>query len=87
MLAKVSNSGRTTIPKKIRRILNIENGGNLFFMIENDEIKLFGFPGTDADRLAGSLSQYAKNYVDLQTVRKTIDNGISKEIATENDVV
>ena len=83
MYAKVSRKGQLTIPKPIRKKLNIENQGGVLFLVEGNEVKLKGVPGVQADMLAGSLKKYARKYVPLAKVRKEIKGKIADEAATE----
>lgn len=81
MYAKMSKKGQITIPKPIRQKLNIEKKGGVLFVLENDEVKLKGVPASDADLLAGSLKEYAAEYVPLKKIRPVIQ----KEIAEKAD--
>ena len=38
--AKLSAKGQITVPKEIRRLLNVENGDSVAFYIDGNEIKL-----------------------------------------------
>ncbi len=84
MYAKVSNKGQVTIPKVIRKKLNIGKESGVLFLIEDDEIKLKGVSGSPSDRLAGSLKEYAREYVPLKKVREEIRERIADEIAGED---
>ncbi len=84
MYSKISKKGQVTIPKPIREKLNIENEGGLLFLVEDNEVKLKGVPGVQANRLAGSLKKYAKEYAPLNKIRKKIKGKIADEIATES---
>ena len=84
MYSKMSKKGQVTIPKPIREKLNIENEGGLLFLVEDNEVKLKGVPGVQANRLAGSLKKYAKEYAPLNKIRKKIKGKIADEIATES---
>ncbi len=84
MYARVSSKGQVTIPKNIRKKLNIEKESGVLFLIENDEIRLKGVPGSPPDQLAGSLKKYAREYVPLKKVRKEIQERIADEIAGED---
>lgn len=83
MYARMSRKGQVTIPKPIRERLKIENEGAVLFLIENNEVKLKGVPGAQADLLAGSLKKYAKGQVSLNKIRKKIRGKIANEIAGE----
>ncbi len=72
MYIRIPKTGRITIPKKFRQLLNIEKGGSIFFKVESGEVRLFGIPETTAEQLAGSLKQYAGEYVSLKEIRKRI---------------
>jgi AbrB family looped-hinge helix DNA binding protein len=84
MYARVSSKGQITIPKNIRKKLNLKKESGVPFLIENDEIKLKGIPGLSADQLAGSLKKYARGYVPLKKVRKEIQERVADEIAGED---
>ncbi len=84
MYSKISKKGQVTIPKPIREKLNIENEGGLLFLVEDNEVKLKGVPNVQANRLAGSLKKYAKEYAPLNKIRKKIKGKIADEIATES---
>ena len=83
MYAKISRKGQITIPKLIRERLKIEKEGGILFLIEDNEVKLKGIPGSPARNLAGSLKKYSKDYVPLKTIRKKIKGGIANEVARE----
>ena len=83
MYAKVSKKGQVTIPKLIRKKLNIEKDGAVLFLVEDSEIKLKGVPGVKSEQLAGSLRKYAKKYVSLNEIRKKIQGEIVNETAGE----
>ena len=83
MYSKISKKGQVTIPKPIREKLSIENEGGVLFLVEDNEVKLKGVPGIQANRLAGSLKKYARQYVPLNKVRKKIKGKIADEIASE----
>ena len=83
MYAKVSKNGQVTIPKVIREKLDIDDGGAVLFLVEDNEVKLKGVPGAHADQLGGSLKKYAKEYVPLNKIRKKIKGKIADEIAGE----
>ena len=72
-----------TIPKAIREKLKIENESGILFFVENNEVKIKSVPGSNADKLAGSLKKYAKTYTPLEKVRSKIQGKIAKEIAEE----
>lgn len=38
--AILSSKGQITVPKAIRKILNVENGDSLVFYIEDNEVKI-----------------------------------------------
>jgi AbrB family looped-hinge helix DNA binding protein len=82
-IATLSKTYRVTIPKEIRKLLNIEPEENVLFVMENNEVELKGVPKSNTECLAGSLKKFAKNYVDLKTVRKKIGTQIAEEIAQE----
>ncbi len=84
MYVKMSKKGQVTIPKAIREKLKISTGGAVSFLVENDEVKLKGIPGGQADQLAGSLRKYAREYVPLNKIRKKIRGKIADEIARES---
>ena len=83
MYAKISRKGQITIPKLIRERLKIEKEGGILFLIEDNEVKLKGIPGSPARNLAGSLKKYAMDYVPLKTIRKKIKGKIANEVARE----
>jgi AbrB family looped-hinge helix DNA binding protein len=60
MYAKVSKNGQVTIPKVIREKLDIDEGGAVLFLVEDNEVKLKGIPGAHADQLGGSLKKYQR---------------------------
>jgi AbrB family looped-hinge helix DNA binding protein len=84
MYAKISKKGQVTIPKAIREKLEIFNEGAVLFLVEDDEVKLKGIPGAQADQLGGSLKEYAKEYVPLSKIRTKIKGKIADEIARES---
>ncbi len=84
MYSKISKKGQVTIPKPIREKLNIENEGGILFLVEDNEVKLKGVPCVQANRLAGSLKKYAREYTPLNKIRKKIKGKIADEIATES---
>jgi len=83
MYAKISKKGQVTIPKSIRKKLNIEKEGGVLFLVEDNDIKIKGIPGSQADILAGSLKKYAGKYVSLNKIRKKIKGKVANEAAGE----
>ena len=59
MYAKMSKKGQITIPKSIRKKLNIDKDGGVLFLVEKDEVKIKGIPAGQVEQLAGSLKKYA----------------------------
>ncbi len=83
MYATISKKGQITIPKPIREKLKIEKDGAVLFLVEDNEVKLKGVPGVQAEQLAGSLKKYAKKYVPLKKIREKIQDEIADETAGE----
>ena len=83
MYAKISSKGQVTIPKPIRERLKVENEGGILFIIEDNEVKLKGVPGSSARDLSGSLKKYVRDYVPLETIREKIKGEIANEAAQE----
>ena len=83
MYAKMSKKGQITVPKSIRKKLNIEKEGGVLFLIEEDDVKIRGVPAGRVEHLAGSLKKYARSYVPLSRVREKIKEGIADEAARE----
>jgi AbrB family looped-hinge helix DNA binding protein len=83
MYAKISKKGQITIPKTVRDILNTGKNGAVLFVVENHEVKLKGVPVSEAELLAGSLSEYAPNYIPLNKAREMVWEEVVKETAKE----
>ena len=83
MYAKISKKGQITIPKLIRKKLNIDKDGGVLFLVEKDEVKIKGIPAGQVEQLAGSLKKYARSYVPLNQVREKIKDKIADEAARE----
>jgi AbrB family looped-hinge helix DNA binding protein len=83
MYARVSKKGQITIPKAIRKKLGIDKEGGVLFFVEEGEIKLKGAPVGRAEELAGSLKEYASQYVSLKKIRDEIKGRIADEAARE----
>ena len=83
MYAKMSKKGQITIPKSIRKKLNIDKDGGVLFLVEKDEVKIKGIPAGQVEQLAGSLKKYAPSYVPLSKVREKIKGKIADEAANE----
>ena len=83
MYAKISKKGQITIPKPIREKLNIDHMGGVLFLIEDNEVKLKGVPGQQADALFGNLSRYARQYVPLEKIRGNVKGKVAHEAAQE----
>ena len=83
MYARISRKGQVTIPKSIRERLQVNNEGGVLFLVEDNEVKLKGIPGAQANLLAGSLKRYARRHAPLATIRKEIQGKIANEIAAE----
>ncbi|MBC2717728.1 MAG: AbrB/MazE/SpoVT family DNA-binding domain-containing protein [Desulfobacteraceae bacterium] len=80
MYAKISKKGQVTIPKAIRKKLNIDKEGGLLFLVKDNEVRLQGVPASPVDQLAGSLKKYVKGHTPLEKVRSDIQEKIAKEI-------
>ncbi len=85
MYAKVSKKGQVTIPKAIRKKLNIGQDSAVLFVIENGEVKLKDVPSGSPEELAGSLREYAETYEPLDEIRLKIQEDLAKEINKEHD--
>jgi len=83
MYARISRKGQVTIPKPIRERLKVKNEGGVLFLVEDNEVKLKGIPGAQANLLAGSLKKYSKGHVPLTKIRKEIKGKIANEVAAE----
>ena len=83
MYAKMSKKGQITIPKSIRKKLNIDKDGGVLFLVEKDEVKIRGIPSGQVEHLAGSLKKYAHSYVPLSQVREKIKEEIADEVSRE----
>jgi antitoxin PrlF len=83
MYAKISKKGQITIPKSIRKKLNIDKDGGVLFLVEKDEVRIKGIPAGQVEQLAGSLKKYAPSYVPLSHVREKIKEKIADEAANE----
>ncbi len=83
MYARLSKKGQITIPNKIREILKIENEGSVLFVVEGGEVKRKGIPAAKIKDVAGCLKMYAKEYIDMATIREKIEDEIAAEIAQE----
>ena len=83
MYAKMSKKGQITIPKSIRKKLNIDKEGGVLFLVEKDEVKIKGIPAGQVEQLAGSLKKYALSYVPLSQVREKVKEKIADEAAHE----
>jgi AbrB family looped-hinge helix DNA binding protein len=83
MYVKMSKKGQITIPKSIRKKLNIDKDGGVLFLVEKDEVKIKGIPAGQVEQLAGSLKKYAPSYVPLSQVREKIKEKIADEAANE----
>ena len=79
----MSKKGQITIPKSIRKKLNIDKDGGVLFLVEKDEVKIKGIPAGQVEQLAGSLKKYAPSYVPLKQVREKIKEKIADEAAHE----
>ena len=79
----MSKKGQITIPKSIRKKLNIDKEGGVLFLVEKDEVKIKGIPAGQVEQLAGILKKYAPSYVPLSQVREKIKGKIADETARE----
>lgn len=85
MYAKVSKKGQITIPKSIRKRLNLGENSAVLFIVDNGEVKLKGVPAGTAESLAGSLKEYAKKYQPLENIRERIQEGIARDANLEHE--
>ena len=85
MYARVSKKGQITIPKAIRKKLNIGENSAVLFIVENGEVTLKGVPAGSAESLAGSLKEYAKKYESLENIREKIQQDIARNAASEHE--
>jgi AbrB family looped-hinge helix DNA binding protein len=83
MYAKISKKGQITIPKAIRKKLNIDKDGGVLFLVENDEVRIKGIPSGEVEQLGGRLKKYACSYVPLRQIREEIKEKIADEAARE----
>lgn len=83
MYAKVTQKGQITIPKAIREMLDVENGGSVVFVVDKDGIKLQGVPEPAGKTTAGCLKQYAKQYIPLSEIREQLKAELADAAAKE----
>ncbi|MCK8603808.1 AbrB/MazE/SpoVT family DNA-binding domain-containing protein [Desulfoferrobacter suflitae] len=86
MYAKVSKKAQITIPKSIRKKLNIGENGAVLFVVENGEVKLKGVAAGAAESLAGSLKGYADRYEPLDKIREKIQEEIARNANREHEL-
>ncbi|QUB37227.1 AbrB/MazE/SpoVT family DNA-binding domain-containing protein [TM7 phylum sp. oral taxon 349] len=39
-IAKVMSKGQVTIPKRIRKLLNLQNGDHVIFVVDKDKVQI-----------------------------------------------
>ncbi len=81
----VSKRGQVTIPKEIRKRLNIGENTALLLIVENHEIKLMAVPSSPLERLTGSLKEYADKYEPLANIREKIQYEIARSVNSEHE--
>lgn len=77
----VTSKGQTTIPKKIRELLDIKPNDKLFYIIEENKVILKPIKG-DILELKGSLSSNKKSS-DFNKIRKETFKKVSKKIVED----
>ncbi len=80
-IATVTSKGQVTIPKEIRRVLRVEAGDRIDFIIEADDRVVVRRPGRSILDLYGILARPGRKPM---TVRK-MDRAIGRYHARENE--
>ena len=80
-IATVTSKGQVTIPKEIRRVLKVEAGDRLDFVVDADDRVVVRRPGRSILDLYGILERPGRKPV---TVRQ-MDRAIGRHHARENE--
>ena len=79
---KISKKGQITIPKSIRKKLNLGENSAILFIIEEGNVRIKSVPGGSAESLAGSLKNFAEKYKSLDKIRTEVQARIGHEHET-----
>lgn len=79
--ATVTNKGQVTIPKSIRELLGVPNGGKIRFRLRYDGLVVVERP-TKASQIIGRLKKYANpdTPVDAYDTRENMEHDRAKDL-------
>jgi AbrB family looped-hinge helix DNA binding protein len=80
---KISAKGQITLPRKIRKVLEVGPGDRLLFVVEGDTVSLRALGPCSAQALAGSLRQYARKAAEPGVIRAEVKKGVAHAAAQE----
>jgi len=60
IMCRVSSKGQITLPKRIRRALDINPGARVIFVVKDKTVVLKSLGPSSAHALAGSLAEYQR---------------------------
>ncbi len=77
--ATLTSKGQTTIPKEVRRFLNLNPGDKLDFIIEEGGLVVLRAATGDIRRLKGILKRKVAGTVTVEEMEKAIAEGAAGE--------
>ncbi len=81
--AKISSKGQITLPRSVRRALDVKPGERVLFVMENRKVMLRPIGGGNAEALAGSLRRYAGNRKTKGRSRDAVKKEVARAAAQE----
>lgn len=83
LTAKISSTGQITLPKSIRRVLEVKPGERVLFVVEDRTVLLRPMGLHTARSLAGAFRPYARAGQAKEGPRRQVKKEISRAAAQE----
>jgi AbrB family looped-hinge helix DNA binding protein len=82
LTSRISSKGQITLPKRVRRALDVKPGMRISFVVNDNKVVLQPIVSTTARALAGSLARYRKPGSILR-VRERVRKEVARAAARE----
>jgi antitoxin PrlF len=82
LTCRISSKGQITLPRRIRRLLEVQPGEQVVFVVKNNNVVLQPLGPASAKALAGSLSRYQRPGSSTR-VRAEVQKEVARAAARE----
>jgi AbrB family looped-hinge helix DNA binding protein len=81
--SRISAKGQVTLPSRIRKVLAVQPGDRVVFVVNGDSVALRSLGNCSARALAGSLRRYARGKADPAKIRQDVQRETAHAAARE----